>query len=341
VRGIYAPQVAEHALALLLAGARDLPRAARTTNWDRPDTRMLGGATVVIVGAGAMGSQIGMLCALAGFETTITDLQGDALDRADHELRQRLTRDIEKGRRTQDEVDVAFGRLEFSTDLTTAATTADYVIEAAVEKLDVKRQLFADLDRLAPPPAILATNSSSIVSSRIADATGRPDRVCNMHFFNPALVMKCVEVVRGPDTSDETVQVTVELARRLGKVPVVLNREIPGFIANRILGAVRDEAIFLLENGIASVEDIDTACRTALGYPMGPFELMDLTGIDIGYLTKKDRFAASGDPKDQPSRSVSALVERGELGRKTGRGWYDYDDAGTKTPRPTEQVTSS
>ena len=296
---------------------------------------------IVIVGAGAMGSQIGMLCALAGFDATITDLQADALDRAHHELRQRLTRDIEKGRRTRDEVDVAFGRLEFSTDLTTAATTADYVIEAAVEKLDVKRQLFADLDRLAPPPAILATNSSSIVSSRIADATGRPDRVCNMHFFNPALVMKCVEVVRGPDTSDETVQVTVELARRLGKVPVVLNREIPGFIANRILGAVRDEAISLLENGIASVEDIDTACRTALGYPMGPFELMDLTGIDIGYLTKKDRFAASGDPKDQPSRSVSALVERGELGRKTGRGWYEYDEAGTKTPRPTEQVTSS
>jgi 3-hydroxybutyryl-CoA dehydrogenase len=295
---------------------------------------------IVIVGAGAMGSQIGMLCALSGFEATITDLQGDALDRAEHELRQRLTRDVEKGRRTRDEVDGAFGRVVFSTDLTTAATTADYVIEAAVEKLDVKRQLFADLDRLAPPPAILATNSSSIVSSRIADATGRPDRVCNMHFFNPALVMKCVEVVRGPDTSDETVQVTVELARRLGKVPVVLNREIPGFIANRILGAVRDEAIFLLENGIASVEDIDTACRTALGYPMGPFELMDLTGIDIGYLTKKDRFAASGDPKDQPSRSVSALVERGELGRKTGRGWYDYDQDGTKTPRPTEQVTS-
>jgi hypothetical protein len=152
-----------------------------------------------------------------------------------------------------------------------------------------------------------------------ADATGRPDRVCNLHFFNPALVMKCVEVVRGPDTSDGTVETSVNLARRLGKVPEVLAREIPGFIAKRILGAVRDEAIFLLENGIATVEDIDTACRTALGYPMGPFELMDLTGIDIGYLTKKDRFAASGDPKDQPSKSVSALVERGELGRKTER----------------------
>ena len=279
-----------------------------------------------------MGSQIGMLCALAGFDATVTDIArrgarsgGTPTAATDEHATSR------RAGAPQDDVDAAFGRLTFSTDLTAAAATADFVIEAAVEKLDVKRRLFADLDRVAPPHAILATNSSSIVSSRIADATGRPDRVCNVHFFNPALVMKCVEVVRGPQTSDETVATSVELARRLGKVPVVLDREIPGFIANRILGAVRDEAIFLLENGIASVEDIDTACRTALGYPMGPFELMDLTGIDIGYLTKKDRFAESGDPKDQPSRSVSALVERGELGRKTGRGWYDYDEAGTKT----------
>jgi len=296
---------------------------------------------IVIVGAGAMGSQIGMLCALAGFDATITDLQTDALGRAEEQLRQRMSRDIEKGRRTSGDVDAAFDRLVFSTDLRAAASTADYVIEAAVEKLDIKRSLFADLDRIAPPHAILATNSSSIVSSRIADATGRPDRVCNLHFFNPALIMKCVEVVRGPQTSDATVKISTQLARRLGKTAVVLDREIPGFIANRILGAVRDEAIYLLEHGIASVEDIDTACRTALGYPMGPFELMDLTGIDIGYLTKRDRFAESGDAKDQPSQSVSALVERGELGRKTGRGWYDYDEAGSKTPRPTEQVRTS
>ena len=206
---------------------------------------------VVVVGAGAMGSQIGLVCALAGYSATITDIAQGALDRAETGLRQRMTRDVEKGRRTPGDVEAAFGRLSFSTDLRAAATNADFVIEAAVEKLDVKRALFADLDRVAPPHAILATNSSSIVSSRIADATGRPDRVCNVHFFNPALVMKCVEVVRGPDTSDDTVATAVELARRLGKTPVVLDREIPGFIANRILGAVRDEAIFLLENGIA------------------------------------------------------------------------------------------
>jgi len=293
---------------------------------------------VVVVGAGAMGSQIGMVCALAGLTATVTDIAEPALAKAETELRSRLTRDIEKGRKDSTDVEAAFGRLTFTTDLAAAASTADYVIEAAVERLDVKRALFADLDKFAPAHAILATNSSSIVSSRIADATGRPEKVCNLHFFNPALIMKCVEVVRGPATSDATVATSIALTERLGKVPVVLNREIPGFVANRILGAVRDEAIYLLESGVASVTDIDTACRTALGYPMGPFELMDLTGIDIGYLTKQDRFAQSGDPRDRPSRSVEALVERGELGRKTGRGWYSYDQAGTKTPRPTAEV---
>jgi 3-hydroxybutyryl-CoA dehydrogenase len=293
---------------------------------------------VVVVGAGAMGSQIGMVCALAGLTTTVTDITEPALAKAEADLRSRLARDVDKGRRDSTDVEAAFGRLSFTTDLTGAASTADYVIEAAVERLEVKRALFADLDAAAPAHAILATNSSSIVSSRIADATGRPDKVCNLHFFNPALIMKCVEIVRGPATSDATVAASVALTERLGKVPVVLNREIPGFVANRILGAVRDEAIYLLENGVASVTDIDTACRTALGYPMGPFELMDLTGIDIGYLTKQDRFAQTGDPKDRPSRTVAALVERGELGRKTGKGWYSYDHAGTKTSRPPAEL---
>ena len=223
--------------------------------------------------------------------------------------------------------------LTFTADLS-VAQSADFVIEAVVEKLDIKRQLFAELDRLAPQHAILATNSSSFVPSQIADATARPDRVCNMHFFNPALVMECVEVVRGPETSQATVEATLGLAHGLGKIPVLLNREIPGFIANRILNAARDEAIALLEGGIASVEDIDTVCRTALGYPMGPFELMDLTGIDIGYYTRQARFTESGDPADLPSRSVAEKVERGELGRKTGKGWYEYDARGNRVARP-------
>jgi 3-hydroxybutyryl-CoA dehydrogenase len=283
-------------------------------------------ATILVVGAGTMGAQIGMVCALAGHDTTVTDVADDALHRAEAQLHSRLDRDVAKGRRTRDDVDAAFARLAFSTDLDAAAADADLVIEAAVEKLDVKREVFARLDKVAPPHAILTTNSSAIMSSQLADATGRPDRVANMHFFNPALVMRCVEIVRGPATSDATVDAVVALTEQLGKQPVVLHKEIPGFVANRILGAARDEAIFLLENGIASVEDIDTACRTALGYPMGPFELMDLTGVDVGYHAKLARHAVTGDPRDLPSRTVTELVERGELGRKTGKGFYTYED---------------
>ena len=286
---------------------------------------------VLVVGAGTMGSQIAMAGALAGLDVDVCDIDPAMFGTARHQLGLRVDRMVEKGRLTAPERDEAFGRLHFSTDLDAAAARADFVIEAAVEKLDVKRELFARLDRLCPPHTVLATNSSSFVPSKLADATSRPDRVCNMHFFNPALVMACVEVVRGPQTSDESVGTTVELARRLGKSPVVLDKEIPGFVANRILNAVRDEAIFLLENGVASVEAIDTVCRTALGYPMGPFELMDLTGIDIGYFTKQARYAETGDPKDAPSRSVTALVEQGHLGRKSGRGWYVYDAQGNKT----------
>lgn len=237
-----------------------------------------------------------------------------------------MSRDVEKGRTSREEVDAAFDRMTFTTDLEDPASEADYAIEAAVEKLEVKREIFGKLDEVAPERAILATNSSTIVSSRVADATDRPDRVCNMHFFNPALVMKCVEVVRSPETSDATVETTVELARKIGKEPVLLHKEISGFVANRILGALRDEALYLYENGVASFEDIDTACKTALGHPMGPFELMDLTGIDVGYYVKMARYDESGDPEDKPSPNVVEKFEKGELGRKSGKGWYEYDE---------------
>jgi 3-hydroxybutyryl-CoA dehydrogenase len=283
---------------------------------------------ILVVGAGTMGAQIAMVCALAGHDTAVTDVAGAALERAQSQLRGRLDRDVAKGRRTRDDVDAAFDRLTFTTDLDAAAAGADLVIEAALEDLKVKRELFARLDEITPAHAILTTNSSAIMSSQLADATGRADRVANMHFFNPALVMRCVEVVRGPATSDATVDAVVALTEQLGKEPVVLRKEIPGFVANRILGAARDEAILLLEQGVASVEDIDAACRTALGYPMGPFELMDLTGVDIGYRAKLARHALSGDDRDLPSRTVTELVERGDLGRKTGKGFYTYDSDG-------------
>lgn len=287
-------------------------------------------SNILVIGAGAMGSQIGMVCSLAGYSVTVQDIDENMLEKAQMQLRSRMSRNVEKGRINQEDVDRAFSRMRFTIDLEGPASEADFVIEAAVEKLDVKREIFKQLDRVAQEHAILATNSSTIVGSRIADATERPDRVCNMHFFNPALVMKGVEVVRGPETSDATVETTVELTNRIGKAPVVLNKEISGFVANRILGALRDEAISLYENGVASVEDIDTACKTALGHPMGPFELMDLTGIDVSYYVKMSRYEETGNPKDKPSKSVVEKFEKGELGRKTGKGWYEYDEQGQK-----------
>lgn len=292
---------------------------------------------ILVIGAGAMGSQIALVCALAGYHATLADIDSGRLRTAAAELDALLARRVRKAKLDAAQAAAARARIETVTDIESAAATADYVIEAVVEKLEVKRELFARLDRIAPAHTVFASNSSGFVPSRLAAATERPDRFCNLHFFNPALVMACVEVVPGPQTSPATLATTVELAERLGKTPVVLDREIPGFIANRILNAVRDEAIALLEADIAPVETIDTACRTALGYPMGPFELMDLTGIDIGYYTKQARYAETGDPRDAPSRSVATLVARGELGRKTGAGWYTYAADGSATARPRPQ----
>lgn len=285
---------------------------------------------ILVVGAGAMGSQIAMACALAGYDVVMQDINADGLEAAQSKLRTLMDARVAKGRITEQDRDAAFDRLTATTDLETAAADVDLVIEAAVENLEIKQQLFARLDELTPAHAILASNSSSFVPSRLAEATKRPELVCNIHFFNPALVMKCVEIVRGPGTADETVAAAVELVNRLGKEPVVMDKEINGFIANRILNAIRDEAVFLLEGGYASITDIDTAVRTALGHPLGPFELQDMTGLDIGYATKQGRFAESGDPKDAPSRSLAERAEAGHLGKKTGQGWYRYDADGNK-----------
>ncbi|MDL9978680.1 3-hydroxyacyl-CoA dehydrogenase family protein [Microbacterium sp. ASV49] len=280
---------------------------------------------ILVVGAGAMGSQIGMVAALAGIDTTVQDVSAEQLPRAEAQLRDRLAGQVAKGRRTQEDVDAAFARLRFTTELETAAAAADYVIEAAIERIDIKRELFARLGAAAPAHAILATNSSTIPSSELADASGRADRVCNLHFFMPPLVMRAVEVVRGPETSDATVATTTALAERLGKTPVVLNREIPGFVANRLLWAIREEALRMYGDGIASYQDIDAAAREALGHPMGPFELMDLVGNDVAYRNKIAVYEQTGDEAELPHPALVALYEKGDYGRKTGKGWYDYD----------------
>jgi len=280
---------------------------------------------VTVIGAGAMGSQIAMVCALAGYDTDVVDIAQEAVDRAAEQLRSRMDRDVSKGRRTREDVDAAFERMTFSTDRDECAAQADFVIEAAVEDLTIKRQVFAELDAVCPEHTILATNSSNIVSSRVADATNRPEKVCNVHFFNPALVMKCVEVVPNPATSPETVETAMALARSIGKEPVQLKKEVPGFVANRLLGALRTEALKLYEDGVADYQDIDVAARTALNHPMGPFELMDMVGIDVVYLIRLAEYEQTGDPASLPAESIREKYEAGEYGRKSGRGWYDYE----------------
>ncbi|WP_111467010.1 3-hydroxyacyl-CoA dehydrogenase family protein [Microbacterium suaedae] len=279
--------------------------------------------TAVVCGAGAMGSQIAMLAALAGCDTTMVDVDQERLDSAMDQLEKRCARGVARGTLDADDVEAAFARLATSLDLDDAASGADIVIEAIVEDLGAKRDLFQRLGRVAPADAILATNSSSIVSSKLADITN-PGRVCNMHFFNPALVMKLVEVVGGEHTSPDTVEAAVELAERMGKTPVVVRREIFGFIANRIVAAIFDEAIELLEAGVATVEDIDLAVTNGLGHPVGPFALLDLTGIDVNVGIKKLEAQETGDPSRGPATTLLDLERAGRLGRKTGRGFYEY-----------------
>jgi 3-hydroxybutyryl-CoA dehydrogenase len=282
---------------------------------------------VCVVGSGAMGRQIALNTALHGYQVTLYDVSRDALESARLWTDEYLAGRVAKGRLSQTQVDDARDRLTFQADLRQAASAADLVIEAATERLDLKRQIFADLDRMCKPSAILATNSSTIVSSRLADVTQRADRVANLHYFNPALVMELVEIVQGPHTSDETAETLLEFARRTGKTPIHLRKEIFGFVANRLLHALANEAMSLYENGYASFEEIDLAAEKALGHPMGPFRLMDLTGIDVGYLVRQQRYLETGREEDKPPRSIVERFERGDLGRKTGRGWYDYTPA--------------
>jgi 3-hydroxybutyryl-CoA dehydrogenase len=279
---------------------------------------------ICVVGAGQMGHQIGMLSALGGFQTTIQDLQENALEKAEVSLRRIMKKWVDKGKISEQEMENAFNLLQFTTSLAEASKDADFVIEAVVEKLEVKRLVFEQLERCAPPHAIFASNSSTIVNSLIADATSRPDRVCNMHFFFPPLVMDCVEVVMSEKTSDETAEIAMEVSKRMNRTALLLKKEVSGFVANRILGALHKEAMHLYESGIADFKDIDTICKKALNHPIGPFELMDLSGIDVCYYVMLQRFDETGNPEDKPPSILEEKVKAGDLGRKTGKGFYDY-----------------
>ena len=279
---------------------------------------------VTVVGAGTMGSQIALQTALSGrYEVTLVDTVAGQLERARAQNRKLVDRSVEKGRLTPERAAQALERIADSTTIAPAVANADLVIEAVIENFDAKKSVFEELGKHTKKDAVLASNSSTIAISRLADFTGRPERCCNMHFFHPVTVMQLCEVVRGPKTSDATVEQAMEFVRSIDRTPVLLQKEIWGFIVNRVLFAASEEAMRLLEGGYASAEDIDIAVQKGLNWPMGPFHLLDFSGLDVFYGAMQDRHRLGEGP--EAPEVLSKLVDAGRLGRKTGKGFFEYD----------------
>jgi 3-hydroxybutyryl-CoA dehydrogenase len=280
--------------------------------------------TIGVLGAGAMGSGIAQIAAQAGFNVILRDIEDKFVDSGIKNIDKFLSKSVEKGKMSADDKKAVMGRIKGTTKMGDFKD-ADFVIEVIIEVMDVKKKAFAELDTIVKPDVIIASNTSSMSITEIASATKRPDKVVGMHFFNPVPLMKLVEVIRGMRTEDETVKTTLELTKKLGKEPVEVKVDVPGFLANRLMIAVAIEAIKLYEQGIASKEDVDKAAKLGLNYPMGPFELMDMTGIDINYHVM-DYFAKElpKELKWDPPLAIKNMVKGGLLGRKTGKGWFDY-----------------
>jgi len=279
---------------------------------------------LAVVGAGNMGAQIAQQAALHGVDVALHDKSEEQLGKSVESNRGHLLRRVEKGKLARAEAEKALARVRTTTDMDEAVRDADLVIEAVFEDLDVKRHVFAELDRLAPAECVLASNSSTMGISKIAGATSRPESCINMHFFHPVLVMDLVEVVRGPETSQRAVERAMSSAREMGRTPVLINKEIDGFIVNRILHAATQEAYRLLDAGVASFEDIDTAVEKGLNWPLGPFRLGDFSGLDVTYNARLHMYRSSGEARFRPSPQLEAKVKAGKLGRKSGEGWYKY-----------------
>jgi 3-hydroxybutyryl-CoA dehydrogenase len=278
---------------------------------------------VCVVGAGVMGSGIAQVFAQAGYDVVMVDVAEEFLQKGMSSIRANLERAVAKGKMSKEEAEAVLGRIETTLDLEKAGGEADFVVEAVVEKMNVKREVFSRLDRACKSHTILASNTSTLSITEMASVTQRPDRVAGMHFFNPAPIMRLVEVIAGAETSQETLSTVKALAEKLGKTPVEV-KESPGFVVNRLLTLMLNEACFLLMENVARPEDIDTAMKLGCNHPMGPFELMDLVGLDIVLAIAETLYQETGDPKFRPSPLLRKMVRAGLLGRKTGRGFYTY-----------------
>ncbi len=278
---------------------------------------------IAVVGAGTMGHGIAQVCATHGYRVTLIDIVPEQLERALAAIRKSVEKLHAKGRLSDEQREAALSNIATATELD-ATAEADFVIEAVVERVEVKKQVFGRLDELTRPEVILASNTSSISITELGAATGRPERVIGMHFMNPVPLMKLVEVIRGLSTSDETTATVVDLAKRLGKTPVEA-QDYPGFISNRILCPMINEAIYALMEGVGTAEAIDTVMKLGMNHPMGPLELADLIGLDVVLNIMEVLHEGLGDDKYRPCPLLRRMVAAGHLGRKTGRGFYVYE----------------
>ncbi len=279
---------------------------------------------VSVIGAGTMGNGIAHVFAMNGYEVNLLDISQDALERAQATISGNLDRMIRKENISEEDKAQTLGRLSTSTDIQGGVANADLVVEAATENINLKLSIFSDLDQWAPENAILATNTSSISITKIASVTSRPDKVIGMHFMNPVPIMKLIEVIRGYSTSDATTSLIMELSKVLGKVPVEVN-DYPGFVANRILMPMINEAIYTLYEGVAGKEEIDTVMKLGMAHPMGPLTLADFIGLDVCLSILNVLYEGFGNPKYAPCPLLVNMVTAGKLGRKTGEGFYHYE----------------
>ncbi|WOV87967.1 3-hydroxybutyryl-CoA dehydrogenase [Sporosarcina oncorhynchi] len=277
---------------------------------------------VLVIGAGQMGGGIAQVCAQAGFDVKLNDIKEASYTKGIGVITKNLSRNVEKGRMTEDEKNAVLGRITMSLDLQDAADV-DIVIEAAVENMAIKKTIFAQLDEIAPKHAILATNTSSLPITEIAAATKRPENVIGMHYMNPVPVMKLVEIIRGLATSDEVYEAVEEMTRKLSKTPVEVN-DYPGFVANRVLMPMINEAIYTLYEGVASKEAIDDVMKLGMNHPMGPLQLADFIGLDTCLYIMETLHEGFGDSKYRPCPLLRKYVNAGWLGKKSGRGFYEY-----------------
>jgi 3-hydroxybutyryl-CoA dehydrogenase len=277
-----------------------------------------------VVGAGTMGNGIAQMAAQIGCDVVMRDIEDTFVERGLKSIDKFLSKSVEKGKIQAADKEAAMGRIKGTTNLADLKDV-DFVVEAVIEDLELKKSVFKELDGLCRPEVLLTSNTSSMSITEIAAATNRPDKICGMHFFNPAPIMRLVEIIRGYATSDETIAVATDLAKKMGKITVEVKKDSPGFIVNRIMTPHFIEAIKIVEEGIASIEDVDKAVKNGLNYPMGPFELMDLTGIDIAYFVTEYFYRElNKESKWVSPNLLKTMIRANRLGRKTGAGWYDY-----------------